>query len=360
MSTSNCTNGLHRMGLLAVAAIFLAFAAGCGEAECDDGQTLVNFEGEDQCFDNCDGDEDCADGFECDDGAGVCLPDGEEDNDNGDNDNNDNGDNDNNGEECDPVEACADYCYEERGRCLEEGCGLNDQLVEQEVELCEEGFETESFSISGCLDRAQLSDAACQDVVDETEDFADQECSGEEQTFLQCTGRLFISSFTDASDTVMDSCGCEPANTAESCETDGDCDEYGRGFCDDNDTCQAECYDWDGALDGFVFNDPTCAEGRGQCTQGACLNICQAREDCPKDDQGCLIVGTPIDESVVAATGACLEIDPEAEGFCFDEEDCADGEGCVEGNCTSECDEDEDCEYGPCGDENTCEITFSD
>ena len=352
MSTSNCRNGLRRMGLLAVAAIFLAFAAGCGEAECEDGQTLVTFDGEDQCFDDCDGDEDCADGFECDDGAGVCLPTDEDDNDNDDNDN------DNNGEECVPEEACADYCYEKSGRCLEEGCD-EPEAAEGEIEACEEGLEAQNFSISGCLDRAQLSDASCQEVQDDAADYAEEECDGEDQRFRQCTGRLFLTAFFEGGEDLLDSCDCQPANTAESCETDGDCDEYGRGICDDG-TCQAECYGWDGALDGFVFSDPTCAEDAGQCSgQGICFNVCQTADECPQDGQGCLIIGTPQD-GTPEATGACLDVDPDAEGICLEDGDCADGEDCFEGNCMSECEEDEDCENGPCGDEGTCEITFTE
>ena len=372
MSTSNCTNGLHRMGLLAVAAIFLAFAAGCGEGECDDDQTLVTYEGEDQCFDNCEGDEDCADGFECDDGAGVCLPGDEEDNDNGDNDNgdNDNGYNDNNGEECDPVAACADYCYEKSGRCLEENCGTTttpegdftpEELAEFEVERCEEGFEDDDLSIAGCLDSAQLSDAACQEVEDEAEEYAEQECDGDEQLSRQCGGQLYAN-FLSIGPDVHDACDCVPANSAGECTTDSDCDEYGRGECLDG-FCAAWCEDWGGEFGLRLLPDPTCAESNGFClqaTQGGerlCYQGCDSTETCPQDDQACRIV--PLDSEEPSAFGQC-EPASEETNTCNSEIECEDDELCREGNCMPSCDEDEDCDVGPCGDDDFCEINYID
>ena len=338
-------------------------------ARCGEDELLVTFQGEDQCRDICTDDGDCASDEECDGGAGVCLPD--QSGNGGDNGNggNGNGGNGNGGSEtCQPEQACEEYCYEKSGRCIEESCSSafddgeqvsSQELADMEMEVCKFGVEAMNASIQGCIDEAELSTAACEGIEDQADQYATQECSNEQQVSNRCGGQL-MSNLLEVSETVLDACGCEPANAAETCTVDADCDNYGRGLCDDG-TCTADCNNWDGAFSGAIRFDPTCADDQGLCTAvdsstSLCFRGCTQRSDCPQGDQGCLIVGGTTGSP--PRVGACLPIEPAASEQCFDNADCGAGEGCFEGNCVLECQSDSDCPDGGCGSSGICEIDF--
>lgn len=59
-------------------------------------------------------------------------------------------------EDCDPVEACEDYCHDKVARCIEETCQGGGELAPLEEELCGEGRSGDDGTevTEGCVDMA--------------------------------------------------------------------------------------------------------------------------------------------------------------------------------------------------------------
>lgn len=419
MSTEQCTSGLHRVALALVGAMIMAFAIGCGEADCPDGQDLITlsdapFDGEERCAAPCD-DGECADGETCT--GGYCVPDidcygddhcssgvcdedtnmcvdclGDEDCDGDDScvenecvECTEDGDCDGDATceenqcvepQCDAEAACTDYCYERIVRCMEEDCenpeidqGMS--LTDVEMDLCMNGMADQqgNQTIMGCVDEAQV-ESVCEQRQQEAEQYAQESCDQQESRI--CTEMLSSRQLIDGYE-YFDACDCQPAKTAESCESDDECDEYGLGVCFEGE-CTAFCDDYDGNPPAPIWYDPYCGgDDLGMCfypsllqgqqqpqSIGQCVRTCTELDDCPEetycypalsflDDQG-----EPSGESL----GFCGDL---SDGDDFEhcghpgDEECPEGYGCFEGTCFAECTEDDDCEEGrSCSDDDLC------
>lgn len=451
MKIEQCTNGLYRLAMATVGVLLVSLAIGCGDSDCPDHEQLVEMEGQQFCASTCEAEEDCTDEEDC--RQGYCVTDSDlddDDDDNGDDngddectgpedcegddmvcedgecvEDDDNGNGNGNGDACNAQEACTDYCEEKFGRCMREDCQEFDTTIEDpetgaeedvnltpedmaqiEVENCMEGLEGEMGEtlIEGCVDTAQISDAACESVEQQAEEYADQPCDGDEQEARRCR-EMDSDLVTLAGNEIFENCGCESANTVGECTEDSDCDEYGYGQCIDG-MCVAECVNpFEGADDDDV---PTIMPPDAYCgtdaTQGCllwplfaqqalpglpentCMQLCEGRDDCPMgDDSACVpLGGEDEDGDRFDPNGFCDTPDgtyfgpllgAEAEGgiellpgeLCSEDGDCSDGH-CYEGSCQPECDgedDDDSCLYGDCvdfsdnGDEDyRCNVTF--
>ncbi len=415
MNRKQCTYGFRHVAIAAVGAIILAFSMGCGE-DCPEGQDLIQFDGDEICAAPCDGDDECAEGESCQ--SNYCIaddddngeePDCEEDEDcNGeycddgecveciDNDHCE-GDDECVGNqcqepdvECDAQQVCEDYCFNKNVRCMEEECDSDttiggQPLDEAEYDLCRNGLsvtgpEGEIELIAGCDDQAAASETMCEQLEQEAESYADEECDGFNQELRRCS-ELAIYFDPDDADTedYRDACGCTAAKADQECDTDDQCDDYGRGMCleaaDGPDRCTADCYNYGGNPWTAMTPDPSCAEERGLCLQlgelddqfgdqTMCQQGCSSADDCPSGT-GCIpLMGfEDPDTGGIVGQGMCeggtlLEVD-----LCEDDDDC-DGK-CRAGVCyDTECSSDDDCDFAQgegthCNDDDGyCDVNF--
>lgn len=367
MTKEQCTKGLHRIAIAAVGTLILMLAFACGEAECPEGQTLVTMDGEEFCAPPCDGDDDCADDESCT--SGYCVADDDQDDGNGGDGNG--GDNGGDDDQCNAQQVCTDYCHYKSGRCIGEECDdvqvEGQSFADVEVDLCVNGVsnpQTGEVLVEGCIHQAELSDAACEQFETEAEQYEEMACDDAEMEQHMCTDLLSYR-LLEGGDEFMDACGCEPANTAESCtpENHDECDDYGRGFCPDNGSCTAMCYNYGGSPPSPAMSDPTCGGGdNGMCVYydmlggqqqniGQCEIWCTELDHCPEDSY-CIPSLTLMDtetEEPSASVGFCNDFS-DIEDFegqhCGreDDPDCGDDYVCHAGLCTPTCDDDGDCE----------------
>lgn len=280
--------------------------------------------------------------------------------------------------ECVPEEVCEVYCYERLGRCIEQNCDSSYGLYDLEMRGCLDGAHTGLYRLPGCIELANDSDQNCQQLRDHARTYAAQACDSTEQKIRRC--KTLLSYRDEAGADAMEGCGCQPAQTAQSCDIGDDaaCDAYEVGFCagpDDATTglCTAECMttprDWVGGR----FRDATCGEN-GWCRKvedgfGICERHCTSLQECT-DASYCVPAINPVDNEGQVVSDAWLGICDNGSiydigdqfDFCTTDADCQDGR-CRQGTCQPPCTEDNDCDYGDCVDETGgqfCEINWAE
>ena len=367
--------GLNKIlsGLTGTLALLMAVAilamAGCGD---DDDNGLGQVTVGDDTYDICESTEDCSDDEVCEGSTTVegeavdyCVEPEEEHN---------NDDPNTETDQCNAEEVCQEYCFQKVGRCMDENCSseslenpetgdpIDLSASDLEMELCMDGLQDSEGTtvVSGCLDRAGTSSSLCEQVQDEADTYAEQDCNGQEQLINQCVDALAYR--TGLGTQVQDRCECEPASTAEDCERDEDCSAYGNGLCLQG-QCTAGCYDFDGnpPEQGFSF-DSTCApDGLGICFHldggspesppSVCQRACSG-EDCPSDGSACVpqLGVSPEDTDDPFNIGVCTSKELIEPGLICDGDDgCEESGACIGGLCYAACTDEDDCndEIGP-------------
>ena len=368
MRNQNCTNGLRRIALLAVAALLIAFATGCGDDECPDGQSLAQQPGEEeaQCYTLCEDNDACDDGEMCHE-DGFCVP-GDTPNNTEPNNTEPNNTEPNNTEPNNTTpnntepnntepnnttpnntepnntepnnttpnntepnnttpnnstedlseedkELCDNFCHLLLG-CIEEQCGaFGPGDLAADVQNCLEGDGVSDHGCYGDLsgpnadqERPGLEGIVYGDFDDlESEDLRDEPNTCDDMVWARCGAQGLAGS--------QFQCGCDaPGNLGAACTEDDDCDAgsllYGACAADEG--------------DDEVGDEP---DDGGFCIAGQCAVfgdespgevLVDEMTGCGAEGAGCLVgeseMGQPIGEVCV--------------GLCDANDDCGDGLAC--------------------------------
>lgn len=277
--------------------------------------------------------------------------------------------------------ACEEYCHQKVGRCINEECGGDQDVYEVETAACIYGVSDGPVAIPGCMDRATVSQQACEEVEAETEDYVDQDCAGEEQERWRCK-ELISYRFLEreTAEQAFEACGCEPPQVATACNNDDD-----NFDCAGNDPpvcltsgersegiCTTFCDRLPGMSGGASWRDVACGEN-GSCAvfagveQGVCQRHCVSLDDCTENTYCVPYSGTRDESGQITWVGVCDDGsmyggDPPFE-YCRGDADCAGGR-CREGTCQPACEDDGDCSHdGDCVEETDgsyCDIRWAD
>ena len=233
MRDENCTNGLHRLLIMVVVALMMAFVAACGDddAACADGEIEIDGEG---CLPLCDSDADCSGNATCEATSGgdqVCVPGDEPD------------------PECTDDTDCGDGEICDGGECVDDSDGpeCTDDTDCGTDEICDDGE---------CVD-----DSGEPECTDNSECASGFECVNEE---------------------------CVPESTEPECTEDNDC--ASGLICDTANEVCVECLDDSDCGEGESCSNNQCEADLGFTTEELCAAFCDAVMVCP-NTEACSVPG---------------------------------------------------------------------